>query len=778
MGKIVSKVTGALGLTADPNAGSGARDAAAASMQEVLKRLDAVDLPDIEKQKLILEAPELLELLSPEQMSDSEFQNIKTNPELLSTQMEALGQMKEMTEAGFAPEDMAKFRSMQRDSGSAEQARQKSILADMAARGAGGSGMELAARLQSSQGSANRAAESGDRLAIAAADARRAALSQAGQMAGNIRGQAFGEQAQKAGAQDAIAQFNTMQRSQANQRNVAERQRMGEQRVALANQQQTYNKGLQQQQFQNKMAKAGAAGGALSNMAQQQMGSAAAQAQGAQAQAAGNRALATSAATAMSDERVKENISEANPSKLKDMMDKLTAYNYDYKDEVGGEEDQMGVMAQDLEKSELGKEFVNETPEGIKTVDYGKMGSTLAAAVAQLNERLDKLEGGSGEDFADGGAKNFDKKIYNRDQGKYVEGRVGKAKREVSSSETRNVNLEQNRKELKKAQKEHIKFLNKMIMDAETEKEAEKYEAIKKKKLSSFEDGGLGNSDFGDFQGLEQEREAVELADKFGGDRQAQAQFGQRRTTDRANKMFAASPLKAGIDSGIDSIKGLFSSDEEPSEKPSIEEEVAGEVKNTKPNSFRPAPEAIIPQVNPAMQLADIAALSRMPAGGIRAEDGAIKGELGEQQRPDVLEAGKEAPRPSAQDLGAIIDAAIKQKEAEGANFNEGGLGEHDCEELGESGKRVDESLEDGTIEANPEAQEEFMDVLRGNIDPTEMKEGRVIEGDNFSGDELPDRINSGESVNTVAMQHRGKQMADELAGLKKLLQMLGKKKK
>ena len=39
MGKIVSKVTGALGLTADPNAGSGARDAAAATKQELIKRL-------------------------------------------------------------------------------------------------------------------------------------------------------------------------------------------------------------------------------------------------------------------------------------------------------------------------------------------------------------------------------------------------------------------------------------------------------------------------------------------------------------------------------------------------------------------------------------------------------------------------------------------------------------------------------------------------------------------------------------------------------------------
>ena len=50
-------------------------------------------------------------------------------------------------------------------------------------------------------------------------------------------------------------------------------------------------------------------------------------------------------------------------------------------------------MAQDLEESDLGDKFVQEDMNGVKRVDYGKMGSTQLAALADLHQRLKNLEG-------------------------------------------------------------------------------------------------------------------------------------------------------------------------------------------------------------------------------------------------------------------------------------------------------------------------------------------------------------------------------------------------
>ena len=93
-----------------------------------------------------------------------------------------------------------------------------------------------------------------------------------------------------------------------------------------------------------------------------------------------------------SDERVKTDIEGSGD--VADMLDKLKAKSYLYKDPTAqgarpGR--QIGVMAQDLEKSPLGAQFVIDTPEG-KKVDYGKAASTMMAGLAYHNERLHKLE--------------------------------------------------------------------------------------------------------------------------------------------------------------------------------------------------------------------------------------------------------------------------------------------------------------------------------------------------------------------------------------------------
>lgn len=97
-----------------------------------------------------------------------------------------------------------------------------------------------------------------------------------------------------------------------------------------------------------------------------------------------------------SDKNEKKDIKAAGKD-IQKFLDKLSASKYKYKD--GGSVPQKpkgenyGVMAQDLEKSKIGKNMVEDTPEG-KMVNYGKGFSAILAAQAELNERLKSLESG------------------------------------------------------------------------------------------------------------------------------------------------------------------------------------------------------------------------------------------------------------------------------------------------------------------------------------------------------------------------------------------------
>jgi len=619
MGSAISKVTGALGLTADPNAGSGAAASATAQYKRMMAELDKLQIPDIEKQKIMLQIPELAGVLQAEQLGTSAMEGLTADQQAVESQRSALNTLQELADKGFTEEDRAASRQLSRAVGADEQARQASILAEMAARGQASGGQELAARLASSQGAAARQAQSADQLAIDQANARKAALAQLGSQAGALRQQDYQEKSSAAQARDTINQFNALQRAQAAQTNLGNRQAQMNQAAALQNQQQMYNKGLVQQQFQNQLSKASGQQAAAGNLAQNYQQQANAQAQAAQAQAQGTRdlliggaALAMSPALAMSDIRVKENIQPASTKEgdLKDMLDKITPAQYDYKNEVGGEPNQVGVMAQDLEKSKIGKQFVQEADDGTKMVDYGKMSPMFLAAIKDLTDRLDKMEGS---------------KVGEQPSPDIIDSTVGT-----------------------------------------------------RKEQSLYANGGLANM----MQAGDQTVGATDVA-------------------------APSSPLDK--DKIMQAIK--------------------------------------------------------MMAGGAKTSQPQIQAPQMQFQNP--------------------AEAALRML-GKGSQFANGGGEEAEVEmmERRPDGKRYDESLDDGEMELNDDAQDELLSVLRGLKSPEEMEEGRIIEGDSYSGDELPDRINSGEAVHTVKMQDRNKEMLHEAAedkaelkGFKMLLRMLGKEK-
>lgn len=105
---------------------------------------------------------------------------------------------------------------------------------------------------------------------------------------------------------------------------------------------------------------------------------------------------AAAAGAMASDERVKTDVKPAG-KKIESFLDALGAHEYEYKGEakksaLGGEGKHVSPMAQELEKTELGKGMVEDTAGG-KVVDYGKGFGVMLATMKEMHERLKKIEG-------------------------------------------------------------------------------------------------------------------------------------------------------------------------------------------------------------------------------------------------------------------------------------------------------------------------------------------------------------------------------------------------
>jgi hypothetical protein len=291
IGSGVSALGGAFGGAA---AGS-EKDRAAAAQAQAMAYLKSINVPEVVAQKITLQNPQFVSQFAPqtesaEQMGPSRMEGISSDPRLALAQFQALDRMQQLSGAGLSPEEQAQLNAMRRESSQRGQAKQGQILQEMQARGVAGGGAELAARMAAAQEGAQSEAESGDRLAAMAHERALKALEGSASLAGQVRGQEFGEESQKASAADAIAQFNALQRAAVQQRNIAEanqaamreadiKQQLEAQRTAAANQQEMYNKQLIQQHYQNEMEKAKIMSAASQQQAQQHQQNAAATAQ-------------------------------------------------------------------------------------------------------------------------------------------------------------------------------------------------------------------------------------------------------------------------------------------------------------------------------------------------------------------------------------------------------------------------------------------------------------------------------------------------------------------
>lgn len=200
--------------------------------------------------------------LSPEQeyaisQGDSEMNKVYTDPRLRDAQLSALSSLEEVGNGGMTMADKAALAQIQENASMQERGSREAILQNAKQRGMGGSGMEMLAQLSSGQNSANRARMEGLNVAATAQQRALDAMTQAGTLGGNIRGQDFSEGSAKATSQDAINRFNTANSqtvqgrnvdrgNTAQEKNLAARQGLANSNVDVGNDQTKYNVGLSQ----------------------------------------------------------------------------------------------------------------------------------------------------------------------------------------------------------------------------------------------------------------------------------------------------------------------------------------------------------------------------------------------------------------------------------------------------------------------------------------------------------------------------------------------------
>ena len=375
---------------------------AADAAQESVDALRSLQTPDTADMELNLETYVQQGLITPEEaevylQQQSGMAGISTDPALQAAQQDALASLQDIGRNGMTAMDRAKLGEIQSQEQTQARGAREAIMQSAQQRGAGGSGMELLQQMQNQQDSATRQSSRDTDVAGMAQQRALDALQAGGAMAGRMQGQSFDQQARQADAQDVINHFNTTNeqsganrsvdaRNAAQRDNLTARQSINNAGVDTRNAQQMNNKKLPQQAFENNYKRAGGTSNALTNQAGQynRTGDQITHMVG-----TGIEAGAKVAAAAASDERVKEDIKPFNASEF---LDSLTPSKYNYKNpKKHGTGPQVGVMAQDVEKE--APQMVSEDQDGTKIVDFNKSGGPLFASLADIHDRLKKVEG-------------------------------------------------------------------------------------------------------------------------------------------------------------------------------------------------------------------------------------------------------------------------------------------------------------------------------------------------------------------------------------------------
>lgn len=425
---------------------------AVGTLQSAQQQIQATATPSAQQLQLIVQNYVDQGILTPAQaqavqQNPNALQTIMTNPALTNDQMSALSSLQQIANgSGITPQMAAQLNQITEKNAADARGQNAATMQQAQERGMGNSGTTLLGNLTNNQSEAANNYNEG--LGVAAQGQTNAlnALTSGANLAGNMQAQSFGQQAQVDAATNAINNFNannaqnvnltnTNSQNQAMAANLANKQNTANASTTAQNQAAAVNSQIPQTIFndQNTLNNSNLNAAKDVSGAQTALGTA-------QTTAAGNatNSLATafgnpnvngslsnsigsglfggssgsSAASDasdvgdiaddssdfadfFSDKNLKTNVKN-DDFDMDKFLDNLSGYKYQYKPkavEMGmptGE--QHGPMAQDLEKSPVGKSLVEDTPDG-KMVDYSKSGPVMMAALANLHGRMRKVEG-------------------------------------------------------------------------------------------------------------------------------------------------------------------------------------------------------------------------------------------------------------------------------------------------------------------------------------------------------------------------------------------------
>lgn len=202
----------AAGISAGVDAADTSDEDALAAQERMMEEARRVweELPPAEQEQV---TPEML-------LGIAQRSLVEADPQAIEAQRSTLGELEQLSRPGLNAEDMAMLGQAQRRGGQIARGSREAALANLSARGMGGSNQELLASLQASQQGLEFSNQA-EREAQANASRRAlAALAQRGQLAGAMRGQSFDEGYARASAVDEFNRANTMYQQGLQQRNV------------------------------------------------------------------------------------------------------------------------------------------------------------------------------------------------------------------------------------------------------------------------------------------------------------------------------------------------------------------------------------------------------------------------------------------------------------------------------------------------------------------------------------------------------------------------------
>ena len=252
--------------------GRGGGSGAEAKLQAAIAEFTRLEgrMPTAEEMQVVVQKFVEAGELTPSQaetvlLGPSAYEDINLDPTTRAAQADALRELGSIyNQGGLTASDKAKIMEIQDEIDTTNRGAQLAIGQNAAARGVGGSGLELAMRLNAQQQAATTGARRSTDVAALAEQRALEALMGKANLGAQMRGQDFGEASRIAEAKDAIARFNTGnrqsvinanvdRRNDAQKFNLTNRQNISNMNTAAENANRIRNADLKQREFDNRM---------------------------------------------------------------------------------------------------------------------------------------------------------------------------------------------------------------------------------------------------------------------------------------------------------------------------------------------------------------------------------------------------------------------------------------------------------------------------------------------------------------------------------------------